>query len=88
MYGNYDDMRYMQQCEEAGPEGVPPPALSFTGADMEEMFGPNGPDEDDIAALNLAMDRNMKEREDYWRDRAYAAEARLREFEDYEPDVE
>ena len=84
---SYDDMRYFQMCEEAGPEGVEPPALAFTGADMEEMFGPGGPDEDGVVALNLAMERSMAERREYWEQRALAAEARLREYErDYEPD--
>lgn len=85
-YGSYEDMAYFQRMEEAGPEGVEPPALVWTASDMEEQFGPNGPDEDDIAAMNLAMDKNMAERDDYWRNRAYAAESRLRELEEYEPD--
>ena len=60
-------------------DGGPPPALSFTGSELDEMFGPNGPDEDDIAALNLAMERDMENREAYWRGRAENAEEALEE---------
>lgn len=77
---SYEDMSWFQRNEEAGGD-LPPDPLVFTGSDFEEMFGPNGPDDQDIEVLNLAMDRNMAEREDYWRDRAEAAESRLRELE-------
>lgn len=56
---DYEFMRDFQRAEES----LPPAALAFTGDWLEENFGPNGPDEDDIAAMNLAMEKDMADRE-------------------------
>jgi hypothetical protein len=79
IYGNYDDMMYMKQVEETGNECPRP--LTFTGAELQEMYGPDGPSEEDVEALNLAMDRNMHERAEYWQGRALRAEEELRRID-------
>jgi hypothetical protein len=55
-------------------------ALVFDGAWMEEHFGPNGPDDDDIAAMNNAMDKDMRERDRCWMDRARGLESEVAEL--------
>jgi hypothetical protein len=86
---DYDEMRRFQKIEEGLMDADEPEPLVFTSSDLEEWYGPQGPDEWDIEVLNVAMERNMLSREEYWCNRALQAEAhaarleeRLAELED------
>jgi hypothetical protein len=68
-------MHDMTMAQAVGEEPFPP--LAFDGHDMAD-YGPDGPDEDDVAAMNEAMDRNMRERESV---RVYELEARVEALE-------
>jgi hypothetical protein len=46
-------------------DGLPPAPLAFTGDYLAESY-PNGLDDDDLDALNLAMDRDQRDREGFY----------------------
>lgn len=75
---DYEYMADFQRREEMGEDYVPA-ALTFTGEWMAENF-PNGMDDDDIAAMNLAMDRDEQDRVAFVQERLDAARAEIAEL--------
>lgn len=51
---------YRSLAEAVGDAPAAP--LAFSAEDLLDAYGPEGPDEDDMAALNEAMDRDMRAR--------------------------
>jgi hypothetical protein len=68
---DYHDHPFWTERFESQAELREANALVFDGQFFEENF-PNGMDEDDVAALNLAMDRDKAERDRCWQDEARA----------------
>jgi hypothetical protein len=77
---DYHDHPFWTERFESEAELRESNALVFDGAYIEEAFGPNGPDEDDIAAMNEAMDRDMAERDRCWIDENAALRSEIAEL--------
>ena len=73
-----EDMRWFQIHEE-NPDAEPP-ALAFTADDLAERF-PNGMEPEDVEAMNLAMDRDMRDRNEFLRDQIAARDERIEALE-------